>query len=473
MKRQVQLWLTRVLMIALVIAATQKWGLPLYRQYFSPKKVEVFVPTTKVRAGNFTVSFHEIGTLDAERSVAVDAQAGGKIIWLIAEGTVVKPGDKLVELDDTETQRELRNQELQVKNAEADVLRVKAERDMLVESNRTDRAKQQADRDFAAKQLEMAEKTLERKKRLAEQKLIPGDQVEQAELDVQSKRLSLEKADADLILKDKDIKSKENQKDAEVRKVEFAASIQRSNLEEIRNRLKSSVVTAPAPGMVVLSKDWTPEGRRKLQEGDTVRPRQTLCTLPDLTSMLIKVNVGEADAPRVRVGMAVLARLEAVPNRVFHGTVKEIASLATEASPWESGSTPGRKNFEVTIRLKEADPKLLKPGMTADTEFICDSVPHAIYVPIESVIERDGKTFVYVRSGKRYVRTPVVTGKSNDNFVVITKGLKAGQIIALRDPTRPMDQQEAGASFAGNEPKTKKVEKQAAPIPPAPAAEKN
>ncbi len=186
--------------------------------------------------------------------------------------------------------------------------------------------------------------------------------------------------------------------------------------------------------------------------------------------MLVKVNVGEADAPRVRVGMAVLARLEAVPNRVFHGAVKDIASLATEASPWESGSTPGRKNFEVTIALKEADPKVLKPGMTADAEFICDSVPKAIYVPIESVIERDGKTYVYVQNGKRYERTPVVTGKSNDNFVIITKGLKAGQKIALRDPTKPMDQQEAGASFAGNEKKT--PEKQAAPIPTAPVKKK-
>ncbi len=283
MKRQIQLWGTRALMIALVVIATQKWGLPLYKTYFSPKKTEVFVPATKVRAGDFTVSFHEIGALDAERSVQVEAGAGGKIISMINEGTVVKAGDKLVELDDTDTQRELRNQELQVKNADADVLRVRAEQTMLKESNKTERDKQQADRDFADKQFEMAQKTLERKKRLAEQKLIPGDQVEQADLDVQSKQLSLTKADKDLVLKDKDIESKERQKEAEVRKVEFADSIQKSNLEEIRGRLKNSIVTAPAPGMVVISKDWTPEGRRRLQEGDSVRPRQTLCTLPDLT----------------------------------------------------------------------------------------------------------------------------------------------------------------------------------------------
>ena len=76
------------------------------------------------------------------------------------------------------------------------------------------------------------------------------------------------------------------------------------------------------------------------------------------------VNVGESDAPKVKVGMPVLIKLEAVRNRVFHGTVKEISSLATEKDPWETGATPGKKNFEVTIQVTEVDrgPGTL-PGM--------------------------------------------------------------------------------------------------------------
>jgi multidrug efflux pump subunit AcrA (membrane-fusion protein) len=466
MRRQIQLWVTRAVMVAVVVVAAQRWAVPLYTRYFSPKKAVVFVPTTKVRAGNFTVSFHEIGTLDAERSVQVEAATGGKIISMVEEGTVVKPGDQLVELDNTDAQRDYRNQELAVKNADADVTRAEEELKILQLTNQTEWNKQVADHDFSKTQLEMAQKTYDRKARLAKEELVPGDQVEQADLDVQSKKLALDKAEADLELKKKDIESKETQKKAEIRKVQFAANIQKSNLDEIGERLKQSVVKAPAAGMVVLAKDWTPEGRRKLQEGDSVRPRQTLCSLPDLSSMLIKVNVGEADAPRVRLGMAVLARLEAVPNKVFHGTVKDIASLATEAMPWETGSTPGRKNFEVTIALREADPKVLKPGMTADAEFICDSVANSIYVPIESVVEREGKTYVFVKNGKSYSRVPVVTGKANDNFVVITRGLKRSQVIALRDPTRPMEEQEAGVSFAGTE-RNKSAKQEAAPVPGA------
>ena len=163
--------------------------------------------------------------------------------------------------------------------------------------------------------------------------------------------------------------------------------------------------------------------------------------------------------------MRTLIRLEAVPDKVFHGTVDDISSLATEGRWYESGTTPGRKNFEVTIKVKESDPKTLKPGMTADVEFICDTVKDAVYVPLEAVIERGGKTYVFVKDGARYRRTVVETGKPNDTFVCIKKGLRNGQLVALRDPTRPLDEQEAGAAKPDED--EEKDEKHTVPIPGA------
>lgn len=453
-------------MVALLLVAAQRWGLPMYKQYFSPKKTVVFVPTSKVKLGDFTVSFHEIGTLAAEKSVPVYGDDDGKIISLVTEGTIVKTGDKIAEMDTSELQREMRNQELTVSNAEVEVKRAQAEFDMLQESNKTELAKQQADYDFNVNELEMAKKTLDKKTRLADEKLVPRDQVEQADLQVRSKELSKMKGEKDLVLKKKDIESKESQKKAEMRKVQFAFDVQKRNLAELKGRVTSGIVKAPASGMAVISKTWGgPGDYRKLQEGDTLHRRQTICQLPDLSKMLVRVNVGESDAPRVKLQMAVLVRLEAIPDRVLHGTVKEISSLATEGNPWESGSTPGRKNFEVTVELRESDPRTIKPGMTADAEFICDAMQKVLSVPLESVIEKDGKTFVFVKTPKGYVRTSVTTGKYNDNFIVITKGIKIGQTIALRDPTRPMDQQEAGASGPNTEEK-KDTGKPAAPALP-------
>jgi HlyD family secretion protein len=458
----IRVWGTRTLVVLLLAFGTQHWGTPLYKQYFAAEETEQFVPTTKVQRGKFTVSFHEMGTLEAERSVAVITEVGGKIIYLIGDGVIVQPGEKIAELDTTEIEREVYNETLGYKKELADVDRAKAEFEILKEQNKTELSQSQAELDFNKTELELATERLARKERLAADKLVTRSEVEQAKLEVRAKQLAVTKGEAALALKGKEVESKEQQKQSDMSNVEFRARMSQSKLKQVQNRMEKAVINAPAPGLVVTDTDWGPDGRRKLQEGDTLRPQQTICALPDLSNMLVKVKVGESDAPRVRLDMPVLIVLEAVPGKVFHGTVQTVSSLATEPLPWERTAGSG-KSFEVTIVVKERDPKSLKPGMTADVEFISDSVADTVYVPLESVVEKRGKTYVFVKSGTGYPRVQVKTGKSNDNFTCITKGLKKGQTIALRDPTRPLEEQEAGAA----KPKAAKTEKKkpAAPIP--------
>ncbi|NIM23665.1 MAG: HlyD family efflux transporter periplasmic adaptor subunit [Armatimonadetes bacterium] len=363
-------------------------------------------------------------------------------------------------MDTTELERELRNQTLEYENRLADVDRAKAEIELLKEQNETDLAQQAAQLEFDENELKLAKEDLAKKERLLEERLVTGAQVDQAEGVVRSKELAVEKGKSQFELKKTEVESKEKQKQAEIRNIQFRADMAKSNLEETEDDLKGALLTAPAGGLVVMSRTWDGSSHRALKEGDNVHQRQTICALPDLTSMLVKVPVGESDAPKVRLGMSVLIRLEAIPEKTFHGSVKDISSLATEARIWEGG-TPGKKNFEVTIDIKEVDPKTLKPGMTADVEFICDTVKDAVYVPIESVVERQGKTYVFVKDGERYTRADVKTGKYNDNFICVTHGLREGEVIALRDPTRELEQQEAGSAAPGAE----KEERQSVPIP--------
>lgn len=437
--------------------------MPLYKQYFTPKKTSVFVPTAKVASGTFVVSFHEMGALQAENSVMVTSEINGKIIEIVPEGKFVKPGDKLAELDTTDLVKDADNQELAYNNALADVERAKLELEILRNANTTDKAKTEAQYKFDKNELDRAQKNLEKQKRLWEKKLVPGSRVEQAEFEVNSKQLALDKSKMDIDLKKSECARRESQRQEDVDNVTFRAKLAKRTWDEAVSKTRKATIVAPAAGMVVITKEWMGDGRRAFKAGDMVNPRQTVIQLPDLSSMQAKVSVGEADAPKVKLNMPVLVKLEAVPNKTFHGTVKDIASLATEALPWESGATPGRKNFEVVIAIKESDPKVIKPGMTADVEFICDQVKDALSVPLECVIEREGKTCVFVKDGKAYKRVQVKVGKHNDNFVIITKGLNKGQVVSLRDPTKPLDEQEAGTSKPGAE--EKKAKPKAAPIP--------
>lgn len=462
-KKQFTVWGTRTLSVLALAFAVQYWGTPMYKQYFSPKKISVFVPTAKVQHGQFAVSFHEIGTLDAANSTQVVSSVNGKIISLVPEGTIVKAGDILVELDTADVQREVRSAELSYQNSLADVERAKSNMLILQATNNTEREKTKAQYDFDKNELERAKTERDRKKRLADKKLVPGSSLEEAEFTVRSKELALKKSEMDNTLKEKEIQEKEDQQKADIRKAEFSANIQKNNLDEEKSRFSGCIIKAPAPGMVVLNQNWNGEMSQKFKEGDSVSPRRAICQLPDLSNMHVKVKVGEANMPKLKLGQTALIRVEAIPNKVFHGTVKEIASLAAEADMW-SGDAPGRKSFEIEVALKEADPKVIKPGMTADVEFVCDSIKDALYVPLEAVVERDGKTWVFVQHGKRYDRVAVKLGKNNENYVVVKSGLKKGDIVALRDPTRSLDQQD---SEDAKKAEKKHEKKKSAPMPGA------
>lgn len=78
---------------------------------------------------------------------------------------------------------------------------------------------------------------------------------------------------------------------------------------------------------------------------------------------------------------------------------------------------------------------LLRPGLLSDVEIIVEKLPNAVYVPNQSVFEKDGKSVIYVQSGKVFQPRIVTISKRSETVSVIDTGLKPGDVIALQDPT--------------------------------------
>jgi multidrug resistance efflux pump len=78
---------------------------------------------------------------------------------------------------------------------------------------------------------------------------------------------------------------------------------------------------------------------------------------------------------------------------------------------------------------------LLRPGLLADVEIILEKIPNAINVPNQAVFEKDGKPFVYVRNGSGWEERQIKPLKRSESVMVIASGLKAGEVIAMSDPT--------------------------------------
>lgn len=439
MKQTVKIWIIRLIIIGVISVGLYKWGIPLYKHYLTPPDKNLKVPTAKAKEGKFKVSFTQNGTLDAKVSVPVLSSIRGKIIKLVDEGVNVKVGDLIAQLDTEDAERDVRNGKLKYENTVAEVKRIKNELELLKEQNKTEVLQVQTKLDFDKAELDRVKERRDRKLSLAKEKIVAGDDVEAAEADVRAKALVVQKGEMDLEMKRKAVAASENQSAEDLKTLEAVSSLAKDELDDIELKVKKAIITAPAAGMVVLTKvrDDTAGGRRAIREGDNVNPRRSICQLPDLSSMLIRVQVSEATSPRVFIGMPVLFKLEAVQNKLFHGIVSNVASLATTEDPRTgTASTTGVRTFTVTVDITEKDPKTLKPGMTAEVEFLEKSIDKAIYIPKSAIIEKNGFMTVYKKVGKSFINVNVETGSYNDTSVCILKGVNKGDVVALRDPTQ-------------------------------------
>ncbi len=78
---------------------------------------------------------------------------------------------------------------------------------------------------------------------------------------------------------------------------------------------------------------------------------------------------------------------------------------------------------------------LLRPGLLADVEIIVEKIPNAIHIPVQAVFEKEGKPVVYVKVANTFEPRVIKPLKRSESTMVIAEGLKAGEILALADPT--------------------------------------
>jgi multidrug resistance efflux pump len=317
--------------------------------------------------------------------------------WLIDDGVAVKEGDKLAELDNANFVAQVRERSLTVSQSETELKRQQwqneldaGDRQLEVDRKRTAlrRAEIDADvppgilpqRDYLLKQmavrraradLEKAEDT-----RVGQQKT--------AELDLELKRIALQKV--------------------------------KRELELAQQMIDSLTLRAPAAGTVIVGDHW--EGR-KLQVSDEIPVGHTVARLPDLQQIRVKAWLSDVDDGRIEADMPAEVYLDAYPDRLLKGKVLEIASVAREASERSL-----RRVFQVSLALTldDGSDAHLRPGLSARVEVIADRRPDALLVPREALSLGDGEPRVTLAGGGRQA---VALGPCNAE-VCVASGLEAG-----------------------------------------------
>src|SRR5439155_4128910 len=91
--------------------------------------------------------------------------------------------------------------------------------------------------------------------------------------------------------------------------------------------------------------------------------------------------------------------------------------------------------FGATVTLDKTIAALMKPGARVRAVLDVESRAGAFSIPRQAIFEKQGKKLVYRKKGSAFEPVPIEIGSSTAGRVVVTKGLKAGDEIALRDPT--------------------------------------
>lgn len=170
-------------------------------------------------------------------------------------------------------------------------------------------------------------------------------------------------------------------------------------------------------GYTTIRARWTDGGDTRVVSqlfadvGDTVSPNTALATIIELDPIEAVIFVTEIDYAELRPGQLVSVTTDAFPGEVWEGEVARVAPS------FEAGSRQAR--IEVTIPNPEG---LLKPGMFVRVEAILGSTENATVVPTSALIEREGKTVIFM----------VSDDGSTAEMVEVTAGIRDGERLELR-----------------------------------------
>jgi HlyD family secretion protein len=277
---------------------------------------------------------------------------------------------------------------------------------------------------------------------------------------LRQKTSDVEEAGKELIRTRKSAEAKIAQKlaDRDAKAAEYAFT--QEQLEKFRKQQSKCQIKAPAAGLVVFDTGAGRWDRRQIAEGAEVYERQTIVKLPDTAVMQVLVRIHEGKANKVQIGQRARVEVEGLPGVILDGEVTKTAPLADSQDSWLN---PELKEYQTEITLASSEHNL-KPGVTARVEILIDNVDDALAVPVQAVVTKQGRRFVFRGSGLNPEPVQVELGRSNDEYVEILKGLAQGDRVHLAvndDELARIPELPPEAQSAAERPK-------AAAAPPAP-----
>ncbi len=443
--------------------------------------------TFSAKRGPLTISVSEAGTVRPRDQIIIKSEVEGQpvILYLIDEGTEVDQGELLVELDSSQLVEQQAEQRIRVINAEATFIGARENLAVVKSQAQADLDQARQDLTFARQDLEQyqegeypkLEKEAQAQITLAEETLANAANTYQwseklfaekyiSEAELKSDELTWRKAGIDLDLARDELQLLQNftfqrrmteltsavrqtelaldrverkgsadivQAEAKLKASKAELAQQQDKLEKVGTQIANTKIYAPRDGTVIYASSTQMSWRgnsEPLDEGQSVRERQELIYLPTTVAFDAEIKVHESSLKKISPGMSVSLTVDALPDRTFSGRVKTIAPLPDPTSMFMN---PDLKVYRTEIEIDGAGSDL-RNGMSCRAEIIVDQLQDVVYVPLQSLVRRNGEARVYLVDGDRRQPRVVTPGQHNNRMVHIRDGLVAGDRVLLAPP---------------------------------------
>src|SRR5271157_2307592 len=346
--------------------------------YQSGKNV-VTVQTGKVQREDLSSVVSASGEIKPKTFVNIGANAYGKITHLfVKEGDHVRKGQLLAQLENVQSTADVSANQASVQAAETDAIAA----DAALSTSNADLLRAQAD--YERNKLDW-----ERAQNLYKDGLI-------AKSDFDSRQNAWATADSGLV----QAQARVSQAKAQTDSADKHVSQNRATLTRFADVLQKATYTAPYDGIIT---------NLPVREGETVlmgiqnSPGSTLMTLADMSVITAEVKVDETDIVNVHLGQPAEVTIDAIPKKVFHGTVTEIGDNAIVrstgvATSQQASASEEAKDFKVVVTVNDP-PSDLRPGLSSTAKITTANRSNVLSIPIQALALRTKAQLEQEKSG--------------------------------------------------------------------------
>ena len=389
-------------------------------QIFGSKRDAVKITIGKVDKGPVEQVVQATGIIEPGEKNKVRVEVEGNVLEKLAkEGDVVKKGDVLLTVDQTKLKNELLDAEIKLKRLQNNL------KTLIETTGPSEELNAKNDLEKSKISLDYAIKNLETMRRMYKEEIITRRQLEEAERNLDTSKLDYQGSEQQL-------KSQKERFAKSLSEAKWEIELAQADLKEAKRKLDQAIVRASITGTIV---------EDLLKEKRYVGFGEEIFSIGDVSRFNAKVKVDELDISKVKIGQPALISSEALKDVKLESHVTEIASQATRET---------FAQIEVTLQIDSTHQRPVRPNLSVDAEIQIEKSGNLLRVPVEAVIKKDGKNLVFVINKNRAHRREVAVGSANQKYIVITKGLKEGEQVALKNADRLKDN-----SFVEKE-KTKK-----------------